>query len=82
MRRRALSSVPYFLQQVAVSPPPMTVTTPLRVASTIASIIDLVPASKEAISKTPIGPVRGDDGAGVQADAARKEARSSERNHG
>ena len=51
-----LSSVPYFLQQVAVSPPPMTVTTPLVVASTTASIIDLVPFSKEAISKTPIGP--------------------------
>mmetsp|Transcript_50715 Transcript_50715/g.134101 ORF Transcript_50715/g.134101 Transcript_50715/m.134101 type:complete len:231 (-) Transcript_50715:814-1506(-) len=51
-----LSSVSYFLQQVAVSPPPMTVTTPALVTSTMVSIIDLVPDSKEAISKTPIGP--------------------------
>mmetsp|Transcript_58606 Transcript_58606/g.153982 ORF Transcript_58606/g.153982 Transcript_58606/m.153982 type:complete len:239 (-) Transcript_58606:807-1523(-) len=51
-----LSSVSYFLQQVAVSPPPITVTTPALVTSTMVSIIDLVPDSKEAISKTPIGP--------------------------
>ena len=33
----------------------MTVMTPAAVASTTVSIIDLVPLSKEAISKTPIG---------------------------
>jgi hypothetical protein len=38
-----LSSVPYFLQAVAVSPPPITVMTPLPVASTTASISFLVP---------------------------------------
>mmetsp|Transcript_57451 Transcript_57451/g.136788 ORF Transcript_57451/g.136788 Transcript_57451/m.136788 type:complete len:210 (-) Transcript_57451:702-1331(-) len=51
-----LSSVPYFLQAVAVSPPPMTVITPLPVASTTASISFLVPLSNFAISKTPMGP--------------------------
>merc|ERR1712151_1195741 len=51
-----LSSVPYFLQAVAVSPPPMTVTTPAAVPATTASINSLVPASKLAISNTPIGP--------------------------
>merc|ERR1719343_189526 len=51
-----LVSVSYFLQAVAVSPPPITVTAPLPVTSTILSIIDLVPASNLPISKTPIGP--------------------------
>mmetsp|Transcript_8825 Transcript_8825/g.16107 ORF Transcript_8825/g.16107 Transcript_8825/m.16107 type:complete len:285 (-) Transcript_8825:580-1434(-) len=51
-----LSSVSYFLQAVAVSPPPMTVTAPDFVTSTILSIITFVPVSKAAISKTPIGP--------------------------
>mmetsp|Transcript_64045 Transcript_64045/g.143120 ORF Transcript_64045/g.143120 Transcript_64045/m.143120 type:complete len:231 (-) Transcript_64045:574-1266(-) len=51
-----LSSVSYFLQQVAVSPPPMTVMVPVLVTSTMVSIMPLVPFSKEAISKTPIGP--------------------------
>mmetsp|Transcript_50371 Transcript_50371/g.104887 ORF Transcript_50371/g.104887 Transcript_50371/m.104887 type:complete len:225 (-) Transcript_50371:773-1447(-) len=51
-----LSSVSYFLQAVAVSPPPMTVTAPDLVTSTILSIITLVPVSKAAISKTPMGP--------------------------
>mmetsp|Transcript_85788 Transcript_85788/g.191811 ORF Transcript_85788/g.191811 Transcript_85788/m.191811 type:complete len:221 (-) Transcript_85788:174-836(-) len=51
-----LSTVSYFLQAVAVSPPPITVTAPASVTSTILSIILLVPASKGAISKTPMGP--------------------------
>mmetsp|Transcript_67003 Transcript_67003/g.125183 ORF Transcript_67003/g.125183 Transcript_67003/m.125183 type:complete len:247 (+) Transcript_67003:253-993(+) len=51
-----LSSVSYFLHAVAVSPPPMTVTVPDLVTSTILSIMDFVPFSKAAISKTPIGP--------------------------
>merc|ERR1712060_1033520 len=51
-----LSSVPYFLHAVAVSPPPMTVITPAAVASTTVSINFLVPASNLAISKTPMGP--------------------------
>merc|ERR1740129_2070153 len=51
-----LSSVPYFKQAVAVSPPPMTVTTPEPVTSTTLSIIDFVPLSKLFISNTPIGP--------------------------
>merc|ERR1719327_2018632 len=51
-----LSSVPYFLHAVAVSPPPMTVITPAPVAVTTASINSLVPDSKLAISNTPIGP--------------------------
>merc|ERR1711974_68986 len=51
-----LSSVSYFLQAVAVSPPPITVTTPAAVAATTASIKLFVPASNLAISKTPIGP--------------------------
>mmetsp|Transcript_60295 Transcript_60295/g.95493 ORF Transcript_60295/g.95493 Transcript_60295/m.95493 type:complete len:208 (-) Transcript_60295:835-1458(-) len=51
-----LSSVPYFLQAVAVSPPPMTVTVPAPVASTTASISFFVPVSNLAISKTPMGP--------------------------
>merc|ERR1712154_745444 len=45
-----------FLQAVAVSPPPITETAPAAVTSTIFSIIFLVPASKAAISNTPIGP--------------------------
>merc|ERR1711979_47185 len=40
-----LSSVSYFLQAVAVSPPPITVTTPAAVAVTTASIKLFVPAS-------------------------------------
>mmetsp|Transcript_75016 Transcript_75016/g.189645 ORF Transcript_75016/g.189645 Transcript_75016/m.189645 type:complete len:206 (-) Transcript_75016:97-714(-) len=51
-----LSSVPYFLHAVAVSPPPITVTAPAAVTSTILSIMALVPCSKLAISNTPIGP--------------------------
>merc|ERR1711879_759445 len=51
-----LSSVSYFLQAVAVSPPPITVTTPAAVAATTASIKLFVPVSNLAISKTPIGP--------------------------
>merc|ERR1712107_521694 len=51
-----LSTVLYFLQAVAVSPPPITEMAPASVTSTILSIILLVPASKGAISKTPIGP--------------------------
>merc|ERR1719219_1512545 len=51
-----LSSVSYFLQAVAVSPPPITVIVPEAVAATIASIKLFVPVSKDAISKTPIGP--------------------------
>merc|ERR1712137_1448080 len=51
-----LSSVPYFLHAVAVSPPPMTVMTPAAVAAATASINSFVPASKLAISNTPIGP--------------------------
>mmetsp|Transcript_48508 Transcript_48508/g.110499 ORF Transcript_48508/g.110499 Transcript_48508/m.110499 type:complete len:203 (-) Transcript_48508:868-1476(-) len=51
-----LSSVSYFLHAVAVSPPPMTVTVPLLVTSTILSIIDFVPISNAFISKTPMGP--------------------------
>merc|ERR1719512_31460 len=51
-----LSIVLYFLQAVAVSPPPITEIAPTAVTSTILSIIFLVPASKAPISKTPIGP--------------------------
>merc|ERR1719336_1772540 len=51
-----LSIVLYFLQAVAVSPPPMTEMAPAAVTSTILSIIFLVPASKAPISKTPMGP--------------------------
>mmetsp|Transcript_4754 Transcript_4754/g.12016 ORF Transcript_4754/g.12016 Transcript_4754/m.12016 type:complete len:231 (+) Transcript_4754:466-1158(+) len=51
-----LTSVSYFLQHVAVSPPPITVIVPAAVTSTIVSIMLLVPFSKEAISNTPIGP--------------------------
>mmetsp|Transcript_3185 Transcript_3185/g.8659 ORF Transcript_3185/g.8659 Transcript_3185/m.8659 type:complete len:211 (-) Transcript_3185:834-1466(-) len=51
-----LSSVSYFLQAVAVSPPPMTVMTPSLVAFTTSSMSVLVPVSNEAISNTPIGP--------------------------
>merc|ERR1712151_170886 len=51
-----LSMVPYFLQAVAVSPPPMTETAPFSVAPTTASIRDFVPVSNLPISKTPIGP--------------------------
>merc|ERR1712151_1357603 len=51
-----LSMVPYFLQAVAVSPPPMTETAPFSVAPTTASMRDLVPVSNLPISKTPIGP--------------------------
>merc|ERR1719210_957600 len=51
-----LSTVLYFLQAVAVSPPPITEIAPAAVTSTILSIILLVPASKGPISKTPIGP--------------------------
>ena len=47
-----------FLQQVAVSPPPITVTTPAPVAATTASIIALVPDSNEAISNTPTARAR------------------------
>mmetsp|Transcript_124616 Transcript_124616/g.352761 ORF Transcript_124616/g.352761 Transcript_124616/m.352761 type:complete len:210 (+) Transcript_124616:405-1034(+) len=51
-----LSSVPYVLQAVAVSPPPITLTDPDLVTSTILSIMDFVPFSKGFISKTPMGP--------------------------
>merc|ERR1712107_918091 len=51
-----LSIVLYFLQAVAVSPPPITEIAPSPVTSTILYIILLVPASKGAISNTPIGP--------------------------
>merc|ERR1712113_199029 len=51
-----LSIVLYFLQAVAVSPPPMTETAPFSVAPTTASMRDLVPPSNLPISKTPIGP--------------------------
>merc|ERR1712107_646159 len=51
-----LSTVLYFLQAVAVSPPPITEMAPFSVASTMLSIITLVPASKAPISKTPMGP--------------------------
>mmetsp|Transcript_36703 Transcript_36703/g.104435 ORF Transcript_36703/g.104435 Transcript_36703/m.104435 type:complete len:203 (+) Transcript_36703:142-750(+) len=51
-----LSTVLYFLQAVAVSPPPMTVMTPAAVAATTVSIKDLVPFSNLGISKTPMGP--------------------------
>mmetsp|Transcript_56230 Transcript_56230/g.174390 ORF Transcript_56230/g.174390 Transcript_56230/m.174390 type:complete len:216 (+) Transcript_56230:45-692(+) len=51
-----LSSVSYFLQAVAVSPPPMTVMQPVLVTSTILSIIIFVPFSNFFISNTPIGP--------------------------
>merc|ERR1711971_1274891 len=51
-----LSIVLYFLQAVAVSPPPMTETAPFSVAPTTASMRDLVPASNLPISNTPIGP--------------------------
>merc|ERR1711904_443591 len=51
-----LSMVPYFLQAVAVSPPPMTETAPFSVAPTTASMRDFVPVSNLPISKTPIGP--------------------------
>mmetsp|Transcript_118959 Transcript_118959/g.348388 ORF Transcript_118959/g.348388 Transcript_118959/m.348388 type:complete len:212 (+) Transcript_118959:906-1541(+) len=51
-----LSSVSYFLQAVAVSPPPITVIAPDFVTSTILSIIAFVPFSNVFISKTPIGP--------------------------
>merc|ERR1712193_404575 len=50
------SIVLYFLQAVAVSPPPMTETAPFSVAPTTASIRVFVPASNFPISKTPIGP--------------------------
>mmetsp|Transcript_7423 Transcript_7423/g.16344 ORF Transcript_7423/g.16344 Transcript_7423/m.16344 type:complete len:387 (-) Transcript_7423:608-1768(-) len=49
-------SVPYFLQAVAVSPPPMMVMVPACVTFTISSMRLLVPASNFAISKTPMGP--------------------------
>merc|ERR1711998_814968 len=52
------SMVLYFLQAVAVSPPPMTETAPFSVAPTTASMRDLVPASNFPISNTPIGPVQ------------------------
>lgn len=48
-----LSTVLNFLAQVAVSPPPMMVVTPVSVAATTASIIDLVPFAKFSNSKTP-----------------------------
>mmetsp|Transcript_57344 Transcript_57344/g.104764 ORF Transcript_57344/g.104764 Transcript_57344/m.104764 type:complete len:284 (-) Transcript_57344:602-1453(-) len=51
-----LVSVSYFLHAVAVSPPPMTVTQPLDVAATTLSMRVFVPASKDFISKTPMGP--------------------------
>merc|ERR1712113_593702 len=51
-----LSIVLYFLQAVAVSPPPITETAPFSVAPTTASMRDLVPASNLPISNTPIGP--------------------------
>mmetsp|Transcript_44015 Transcript_44015/g.93633 ORF Transcript_44015/g.93633 Transcript_44015/m.93633 type:complete len:252 (+) Transcript_44015:191-946(+) len=51
-----LSSVPYFLAQVAVSPPPITATLPAAQAATKASIMDLVPVSNLVISNTPMGP--------------------------
>merc|ERR1712007_323200 len=51
-----LSMVPYFLQAVAVSSPPMTETAPFSVAPTTASMRDFVPVSNLPISKTPIGP--------------------------
>mmetsp|Transcript_8362 Transcript_8362/g.23060 ORF Transcript_8362/g.23060 Transcript_8362/m.23060 type:complete len:203 (+) Transcript_8362:151-759(+) len=51
-----LSTVLYFLQAVAVSPPPITEMAPAAVTSTILSIILLVPASNAPISKTPMGP--------------------------
>mmetsp|Transcript_20625 Transcript_20625/g.55190 ORF Transcript_20625/g.55190 Transcript_20625/m.55190 type:complete len:209 (+) Transcript_20625:805-1431(+) len=51
-----LSSVSYFLHAVAVSPPPMTVTQPALVTSTMVSIMDFVPFSNAFISKTPMGP--------------------------
>merc|ERR1711879_1144079 len=51
-----LSIVLYFLQAVAVSPPPMTETAPFSVAPTTASMRAFVPASNLPISKTPIGP--------------------------
>merc|ERR1712187_754988 len=51
-----LSIVLYFLQAVAVSPPPITETAPFSVAPTTASMRDFVPASNFPISKTPIGP--------------------------
>merc|ERR1719497_194005 len=51
-----LSIVLYFLQAVAVSPPPITEMAPAAVTSTIFSIILLVPASNAPISKTPMGP--------------------------
>ena len=51
-----LVSVSYFLQAVAVSPPPMTVMAPLAVTATTSSMRRLVPPSNLAISKTPMGP--------------------------
>merc|ERR1712196_358312 len=51
-----LSSVSYFLQAVAVSPPPITVIVPAAVAATTASIQLFVPVSNLAISNTPTGP--------------------------
>merc|ERR1712187_402210 len=50
------SIVLYFLQAVAVSPPPMTEMAPFSVAPTTASIRVFVPGSNLPISKTPIGP--------------------------
>merc|ERR1719277_427295 len=51
-----LSIVLYFLQAVAVSPPPMTEIAPFSVAPTTASMRAFVPPSNLPISKTPIGP--------------------------
>mmetsp|Transcript_62987 Transcript_62987/g.146678 ORF Transcript_62987/g.146678 Transcript_62987/m.146678 type:complete len:279 (-) Transcript_62987:124-960(-) len=51
-----LSSVSYFLQAVAVSPPPITVMAPAAVAATTSSISLLVPISNLDISNTPMGP--------------------------
>mmetsp|Transcript_60200 Transcript_60200/g.99405 ORF Transcript_60200/g.99405 Transcript_60200/m.99405 type:complete len:313 (+) Transcript_60200:1374-2312(+) len=51
-----LSSVLYTLHAVAVSPPPITVVAPCSVTLTISSIMVLVPAAKDSISNTPMGP--------------------------
>mmetsp|Transcript_21014 Transcript_21014/g.43199 ORF Transcript_21014/g.43199 Transcript_21014/m.43199 type:complete len:327 (+) Transcript_21014:367-1347(+) len=50
------SSVLYFLQAVAVSPPPMIVTAPVPVTFTMVFMSSFVPASNFPISKTPMGP--------------------------
>jgi len=50
-----LSSTPYFLATVAVSPPPIITVVPFFAASTAASKVALVPLANLSNSKTPGG---------------------------